>query len=226
MARRVASRRVASPWLLCLLLPRLVSSRLVSSRLVSSRLGSARLGSPRLASFLRLVEKSSVVNGNSGFIVPLQTMPGNIIKTFRRNILMLTHRFTVRQTFRSSKLLRLCVSVSVPRLPSSFFLSLSLLSRFLVDPPPPPSLPSAPRLVPFRDFKSSRCRLSPLQHPCRSRDIIHPGRRTEFRDQKFPPRWRNQRLFLLFLFFFFFSSSSLFEFPPSTTEPPPNWFRG
>ena len=205
-------------------MPPLTSSRLVSSRLVSSRLGSARLGSPRLASFLRLVEKSSVVNGNSGFIVPLQTMPGNIIKTFRRNILMLTHRFTVRQTFRSSKLLRLCVSVSVPRLPSSFPLSLSLLSRFLVDPPP--SLPSAPRLVPFRDFKSSRCRLSPLQHPCRSRDIIHPGRRTEFRDQKFPPRWRNQRLFLLLLFLLRSSSSSLFEFPPSTTEPPPNWFRG
>lgn len=113
---RVASRRVASPCLGC------ASSYLVSSRLVSARLGSARLGSPRLASFLRLVEKSSVVNGNSGFIVPLQTMPGNIIKTFRRNILMLTHRFTVRQTFRSSKLLRLCVSVPVPRLPSSFSL--------------------------------------------------------------------------------------------------------
>ena len=75
-----------------------------------------------------------------------------------------------------------------------------LPSRFLVDPPPPPPpspRPSTPRLVPFRDFKSSRCRLSPLQHRCRSRDIIHPGRRTEFRDQKFPP----------FFFFFFFSLS-------------------
>lgn len=61
----------------------------------------------RSHSFLRLVEKSSVVNGNSGFIVPRQTMPGNIIKTFRRNILTLTHRFTVRQTFRSSTPLRL-----------------------------------------------------------------------------------------------------------------------
>lgn len=93
---RSLSDRVPSPWL-------------ASSCRLLSPLVSARLGSPRLASFLRLVEKSSVVNGNSGFIVPLQTMPGNIIKTFRRNILMLTHRFTVRQTFRSSKLLRLCV---------------------------------------------------------------------------------------------------------------------
>lgn len=56
-------------------------------------------------------------------------MPGNIIKTFRRNILMLTHRFTVRQTFRSNKLLRLCVCHCPCLLPS---LALS------------PSLPLAP----------------------------------------------------------------------------------
>lgn len=75
-------------------------------------------------SFLRLVEKSSVVNGNSGFIVPRQTMPGNIIKTFRRNILTLTHRFTVRQTFRSSTpplrlRPRLSVTARLPALPLS-----------------------------------------------------------------------------------------------------------
>lgn len=125
-----------------------------SSPPVPLRLG---LASSRLASFLRLVEKSSVVNGNSGFIVPLQTMPGNIIKTFRRNILMLTHRFTVRQTFRSNKLLRLCVC-HCPCLLPSLALSPSLpLSPFS------PSLPvlSSPILFPlvsFRDFKSRRRR--------------------------------------------------------------------
>lgn len=83
-------------------------------------------------SFLRLVEKSSVVNGNSGFIVPRQTMPGNIIKTFRRNILTLTHRFTVRQTFRSSTpplrlRPRLSVTARLPALP---------LSWLFMSPPP------------------------------------------------------------------------------------------
>ena len=48
-------------------------------------------------------------------------MLGNIIKTFRRNILMLTHRFTVRQTFRSGLLCSFYIF-------SSFSLYLSFLS--------------------------------------------------------------------------------------------------
>lgn len=90
----------------------------------------------RSHSFLRLVEKSSVVNGNSGFIVSRQTMPGNIIKTFRRNILTLTHRFTVRQTFRSSTPLRLRPT------------SLSRLVSLPVLPLPPPRFPDFLHLSP------------------------------------------------------------------------------
>lgn len=102
-----------------------------------SPLSSPLFSSPRCSHlFLRLVEKSSVVNGNSGFIVPRQTMPGNIIKTFRRNILTLTHRFTVRQTFRSSTpplrlRPRLSVTARLPALP---------LSWLFMSPPPPLSV--------------------------------------------------------------------------------------
>lgn len=102
--------------------------------------------SPRCSHlFLRLVEKSSVVNGNSGFIVPRQTMPGNIIKTFRRNILTLTHRFTVRQTFRSSTpplrlRPRLSVTARLPALSPLYDFLCPLLSSSFRDPlrPPPP----------------------------------------------------------------------------------------
>lgn len=111
-----------------------------------SPLSSLLFSSPRCShSFLRLVEKSSVVNGNSGFIVPRQTMPGNIIKTFRRNILTLTHRFTVRQTFRSSTpplrlRPRLSVTARLPALPLSWlFMSPPPRSVTLFAPPFPVS---------------------------------------------------------------------------------------
>lgn len=101
-----------------------------------SPLSSPLLSSPRCSHlFLRLVEKSSVVNGNSGFIVPRQTMPGNIIKTFRRNILTLTHRFTVRQTFRSSTPpLRLRPRLSLSRLVSPLCPSHDFLCPLLLFP--------------------------------------------------------------------------------------------
>ena len=148
---------VRSPWISssCLASCSSLSLALFPSFSLSARLVSLR--------FSDSVEKSSVVNGNSGFIVPLQTMPGNIIKTFRRNILMLTHRFTVRQTFRSSKLLRLSLSLSL-RSPFSLSLPFDFLQSFTAPPillcslPPIPPPPTPFRFVPFRDFKSSRRR--------------------------------------------------------------------
>lgn len=146
--------------------PSLSLSRFLSFSTPSLSIPPRLLAPRRFHSFLRLVEKSSVVNGNSGFIVPRQTMPGNIIKTFRRNILTLTHRFTVRQTFRSSTpplrlRPRLSVTARLPPLVTFYAPSVSRDPLPLILSFPPVCLPLSlslslfPFSFPFRNAGES-----------------------------------------------------------------------